>query len=393
MIKSRTSARIFALASIVLAALSASAHAYDGLVKKEVFAMPSYTTVSGKTIKNLRVGYESYGTLNAAKDNVILICHFFTGSSHAAGKYKVEDAAPGYWDAIIGSGKAIDTDKYFVISSDTLLNVNIKDPNVTTTGPSTIDPDTGKPYGMAFPVVSFRDFVNVQKSLLDSLGIRKLFAVAGPSGGGIQATEWSAAYPDMVERVIAVISPGLEIDGYGVGMLNLWSMPITLDPKWNNGDYYGRDEPLEGVAQAIKLLTLTLSTNAGMGKRFGRNWAAPDKDPAVAMGDLYAIEDGLYKAGVARAKTVDANQFLYLVKANQLFSVAADVKKIKAKFLFLPAKSDPLFPPWMARRSAETLKAQGNAVEVVELEGDGGHYDGIFSINQATPAIKAFLAR
>jgi len=390
---SRIFAMLVALSALVLAALAPHALAYDGIAKKEVFTLPSYTTVSGKTLKNVRVGYESYGTLNAAKDNVVLICHFFTGTSHAAGKYKPEDTAPGYWDPIIGAGKAIDTDKYFVISSDTLLNVNIKDPNVATTGPSTIDPDTGKPYGMTFPVVGFRDFVNVQKALLDSLGIKKLVAVAGPSGGGIQATEWAAAYPDMVERVIAVISPGLEIDGMGVGMLNLWSMPITLDPKWNNGDYYGRDEPLEGVAQAIKLLTLTLSTNSGMDKRFGRKWAAPDKDPGAAMGNQYAIEDGLYKAGAARAKTVDANQFLYLVKANQLFSVAADVKKIKAKFLFLPAKTDPLFPPWMARRTADTLRAQGNAVEVIELDGDGGHYDGIFQVNQATPAIKAFMAR
>ena len=132
-----TAAALLALAAI----LALPAAAYDGLVKKEVFTMPSYTTVNGRTIKNVRGGFESYGTLNAARDNVILICHFFTGTSHAAGKYKAEDAAPGYWDAIIGAGKAIDTDKYFVISSDTLLNVNTKDPNVTTTGPSTIDPE------------------------------------------------------------------------------------------------------------------------------------------------------------------------------------------------------------------------------------------------------------
>ena len=390
----RACTRVLIVAALAAAAILAlPAAAFDGLVKKEVFTMPAYTTVNGKTIKNVRVGYESYGTLNAAKDNVVLVCHFFTGTSHAAGKYKTEDAAPGYWDAIIGAGKAIDTDKYFVISIDTLLNVNTKDPNVTTTGPSTINPDTGKPYGMTFPVVSFRDFVNVQKALLDSLGIKKLVAVAGPSGGGIQATEWSAAYPDMVERVIAVIAPGLEIDSLGVGMLNLWSMPIMLDPKWNGGDYYGREEPLEGVAQAIKLLTLSLSTNAGMDKRFGRKWAVPDKDPGAAFGNLFAIEDGLYKAGAARAKTVDANQFIYLVKANQLFSVAAEVKKIKAKFLFVPAKSDPLFPPWMARRAAETLRAQGNAVDIFEIEGDGGHYDGLFQVNQASAAIRDFLSR
>jgi homoserine O-acetyltransferase len=246
---------------------------------------------------------------------------------------------------------------------------------------------------MTFPVVSFRDFVNVQKALLDSLGIKRLVAVAGASGGGIQATEWSAAYPDMVERVIAVVAPGLEIDGFGVGMLNLWGMPITMDSKWNNGDYYGREEPLEGVAQALKLLSLTLSTNSGMEKRFGRKWAAPDKDPGAAFGNLFAIEDGLYKAGAARAKTVDANHFLYLAKANQLYSVAAEAKKIKAKFLFVPAKSDPLFPPWMARRSADTLRAQGNAVDVFELDGDGGHYDFLFQINQAVPAIRDFLSR
>jgi homoserine O-acetyltransferase len=384
------------LAAVVLAfvaCLALPAAGYDGPVKKEVFTMPAYTTVNGKTIKNVRIGYESYGTLNAGKDNVILICHYFTGTSHAAGKYKPEDAAPGYWDAIIGAGKAIDTDKYFVISSDTLLNVNTRDPNVTTTGPSTINPDTGKAYGLSFPVVNFRDFVNVQKALLDSLGIKKLVAVAGASGGGIQATEWAAAYPDMVERVIAAIAPGLEIDGYGVGVLNLWSTPITMDPKWNNGDYYGREEPTEGVAQALKLLALTLASDGGTEKRFGRKWAAADKDPGAALGNLYAIEDGLYKAGAARAKTVDANHFLYLVKTNQLFSVAADAKRIKAKFLFVPAKSDPLFPPWMARRATEMLRAQGNVAEVFEIDGDGGHYDGLFQINQASAAIRDFLSR
>jgi homoserine O-acetyltransferase/O-succinyltransferase len=390
----RVPARALAVAAIVAATcLALPADAFDGIVKKEIFTLPTYTTVNGKAIKSVRVGYESYGTLNAAKDNVILICHYFTGSSHAAGKYKPDDAAPGYWDAIIGAGKAIDTDKYFVISIDTLLNVNTKDPNVTTTGPSTMNPDTGKPYGMAFPVVSFRDFVNVQKALLDSLGIKKLVAVAGASGGGIQATEWAAAYPEMVERVIAVIAPGLEIDAYGVGMLNLWAMPITLDPKWNGGDYYGREEPTEGVAQALKLLALTLGTDGGMEKRFGRKWAAADKDPGAALGNLYAIEDGLYKGGAARAKTVDANQFLYLVKANQLFSVSAEAKKIKAKFLFVPAKSDPLFPPWMARRAMDTLRAQGNAVDIFEIEGDGGHYDGLFQVSQASAAIRDFLNR
>jgi homoserine O-acetyltransferase len=147
----------FARAFVAAAWLAAgAAAAYDGPVEKKVFTLPSYTTVGGKTIKNVRVGYETYGKMNAAGDNVIFVPHFFTGSSHAAGKYQPGDAAPGYWDSIIGAGRPIDTDKYFVISADALTNLNTKDPNVTTMGPASINPDTGKPYAMSFPVVTLR---------------------------------------------------------------------------------------------------------------------------------------------------------------------------------------------------------------------------------------------
>src|SRR5207244_6347989 len=142
-------------------------------VEKKTVAMPAYATGGRTTIKGVRVGYETYGTLNAARDNVVLVAHFYSGNSHAAGKYAASDPAPGYWDAIIGSGKPIDTDRFFVVSSDTLVNLNLKDPNTITTGPASIDPDTGKAYGMTFPIVTIRDFVNVQKALLDSLGITR----------------------------------------------------------------------------------------------------------------------------------------------------------------------------------------------------------------------------
>src|SRR3954453_658547 len=175
------------------------------LVEKEIFELPSYTTLHGATIRDVRIGWESYGALNGLRDNAVLVTHYFSGTSHAAGRYKPDDPLPGYWDAIIGPGKAIDTDKYFVLSSDTLVNMNVKDPNVVTTGPASIDPRTGKPYGMRFPIVTIRDFVNVQKALLDSLGIRRLHAVMGASMGCLQAMEWASAYPDMMQRVIAVI--------------------------------------------------------------------------------------------------------------------------------------------------------------------------------------------
>src|SRR5215471_15656594 len=182
--------RAFHLAFVIAAAVllvPLRGLAYDGPVEKKVFTLPSYTTVGGRTIKDVRVGYETYGKLNAAGDNAIFVPHFFTATSHAAGKYAPTDAAPGYWDPIIGAGKPIDTDKYFVISADAHANLNTKDPNVATTGPSTLNPETGKPWGMAFPVVSFRDTVRVHKALLDSLGVKRLHAVVGASGGSMQA--------------------------------------------------------------------------------------------------------------------------------------------------------------------------------------------------------------
>ena len=382
----------WALAALLFWA-GAGASAYDGPVEKKVFTLPTYTTVGGKAIKNIRVGYETYGTLNAAGDNAIFIPHFFTGTSHAAGKYKPVDAGPGYWDPIIGAGKPIDTDKYFVISADALANLNTKDPNVATTGPASVNPDTSKPYGMSFPVVSYRDSVRVHKALVDSLGVKKLKAVAGASGGSIQAMEWGALYPDLVERVIHVIGPGFDISPYVVEMLEVWVMPIRLDPKWNNGDYYGKDEPVAGVAQALKIVTITTRAHGWAEKTFAYKWADAAKDPGAEMDNVFAIEDTLNKTGAARAGTADANSMIYTAKANQLYNLGDDVKKMKAKILFVPAKSDLIFPPELSQRAAERYRAQGGVAEVVVIDGDGGHLDGVLNVAKQGEAIRAFLAR
>jgi homoserine O-acetyltransferase len=383
--------RILIAAMLLLAWVEASA--YDGLVEKKVFTLPSYTTVGGKAIKNLRVGYETYGTLNAAGDNAIFVPHFFTGNSHAAGKYKATDAASGYWDPIIGAGKPIDTDKYFVISADALVNLNTKDPNVTTTGPASVNPDTGKPYGMSFPVVTYRDSVRVHKALVDSLGVKRLYAVAGASGGSIQAMEWGALYPEFVPRIIHAVGPGFDISPYVVEMLDVWTLPIRLDPKWNNGDYYGRDEPVAGLAQALKIVTITARAHGWAEKTFGYKWADAAKDPAADMGNVYVIEDTLSKAGVTRAATTDANSMIYTSKANQLYNLGDDVKKMKAKILFVPAKSDLIFPPELSQRAAERYRAQGGAAEVAVIDGDGGHLEGVLNIAKQGEAIRAFLAK
>jgi homoserine O-acetyltransferase len=367
-----------------------------GIVEKKVFSMPSYTTVGGQTIKDVKVGWESYGQLNGTRDNAIIVPHFFTGNSHAAGKYKESDAAPGYWDVIIGPGKPIDTSKFFVVSVDTLVNINTKDPNTTTTGPASINPDTGKPYGMSFPIVTFRDFVNVQKALLDSLGVTKLHAVVGASGGAFQALEWAAAYPDYVQRVVPVIGIA-EADGWTIARSHLWADAVMSDANWNGGDYYGKAEPVAGVALALKLITIDAQHWAWADKSFGRKWADPAKDPAKAFDNKYQAQQVIDNVGAARAKSVDANSLLYLVKTNHLFitghmgSLEEGLAKIKAKALFLPAKGDLLLHPDYAHKAADILKKQGKQAEVVEIEGDRGHLDGLFAIAKVGEKLRKFL--
>ncbi len=382
---------------IAMEAQARQAQVADGLVKKQAFTMPSYTTLGGKTISHLKIGYETYGKLNARGDNAILIAHYFSGNSHAAGRYSDTDSEPGYWDAIIGPGKAIDTDKYFVVSADTLANVNTRDPHTITTGPATINPATGKPYGMTFPIVTIRDFVHVQKALVDSLGITRLHAVAGPSMGSMQAIEWAVAFPAMVERVICVIPAGLEADPYLIGTLNLWTAPITLDPHWRQGDYYGRQEPLDGLARTLKTIILNGRHPGWANTACGRKPATSADNLLQDFSSQYAIEAALDQVSTARMTAVDANSLLYTIKACQLFSLGHEgtvqdaAKKIRAKILLMPAVSDLLMLPDYARKAASVLTACGKDIEYAELAGTGGHFDGLLAIAQADKLLRDFI--
>lgn len=388
----------FAAGLIAAALIATPAAAYDEIVEKQVFEMPSYTTQGGETIAPVRIGWESYGTLNEAKDNVILIAHFFSGTSHAAGKYAAADAAPGYWDSIIGPGKAIDTDTYYVISSDTLVNLNAGDPKVTTTGPASTNPATGEPWAMDFPVVTIGDFVNVQKALLESLGITRLHAVMGASMGSLQAYEWAASYPDMVERLIPVIGSA-ESDAFLIGTLNTWAAPIKVDANWNGGDYYGKEPPMKGLAEALKIVTLQANHWEWADETFGRAPAKEGEDPATSMDARYKVEAVLDQVAQARAATSDANHFLYLVKANQLFSagqggsLAEKLAKIDAPTLIIHQPEDLVFFPEGVRKTAHLIAADGTPVTVVELAGTRGHLDGVLNLAQAGDAIRAFLAK
>ena len=370
------------------------------IVTKQSHLIESFTTFNGKEIKNVRVGWESYGNLNQDKSNVILITHYFTGNSHAAGKYSESDPEPGYWDAIIGPNKAIDTNKFFVISVDSLVNINAYDEYTITTGPASINPDTGKPYGLGFPVVTMRDFVNVQKSVLESLGISKLYAVAGPSMGSMQAIEWASAYPQWVERLISVIGSATA-DAWTTTALEQWTIPVTLDPNFNDGNYYHlpKDKwPNKGLAYALSFITqsaLHPEFFIQTGKQLG--YQPVEKDVLANIKNKPSMVKWLQERAQERANSMDANHLLYLVRANQLFltgmqsTLEEGLASIEAKVLFLPAKTDLLLMPYHAEKAHSILESQNKDTHIKYLDGGLGHLEGVAGIEQHAQAISDFL--
>lgn len=367
------------------------------VVKKQVFEMPLFKTFGGQHIKDVKVGWEAYGTLNEDKSNVILITHYFSGSSHAAGKYNPDDAATGYWDSIIGPGKAIDTDRFYVVSVDTLANLNAYDPNVITTGPASINPDTGKPYGLDFPVVTIRDFVNVQKALLESLGISKLYAVIGPSMGSMQAIDWASAYPDWVERMVSVIGAG-QSDAWTTSALEHWANPIKLDSKWNDGAYTVNNRPIEGLVASLMLITQHALTPTFFNEQ-GSNLGFKNIEPAP-LDDIrqsHSIVRWLRERAETRAESMDANHLLYLVRACQLFVAGHDnnlkrsLASIKAKTLFIPAETDLLLMPYLSQNAHQELLSKNKNSTLLTLNGKLGHLEGVSNISAQAKAIRLFL--
>ena len=364
------------------------------LVEKQRFSLDSFTTASGATITNVNVGWEAYGKLNADKSNVILITHFFSGSSHAAGKYQATDALPGYWDSIIGPDKAIDTNKFYVISSDTLVNANVYDSNVITTGPATINPATGKPYGLSFPVVTIGDFVEVQKALLDSLGISKLYAVIGPSMGSFQAIEWATRYPERVERLLPVIGSAY-VDAWTAVKLERWAYPIKTDPAWQNGNYYQNGQPVRGLTTSLAYIIQDAVHPNG----FNLRYSAPAADTAAhidIIAPLSAWQELMQHAAMRSAK-MDANHILYLVRASQLWRAGMGndwqqaLTRVKAKTLFLPASGDLLLMPMLSEASAAAMAQSDNPANYAEIPGDWGHLDGVVGIAAVAEQIRDFL--
>ena len=384
-----------ALVLILFLVLAMPLAAEELLVEKREFVTADFTTFSGETIPEVRVGWEAYGELNEARDNVILVTHFFSGTSHAAGRYRPDDAEPGYWDAVIGPGKAIDTERYYVISSDTLVNANVHDDHVLTTGPASINPATGEPWGLDFPVVTIRDFVEVQRRLLDSLDIDKLHAVVGASMGSFQAIEWAVAYPERVERVVPVIG-GARMGAWEIALIDSWARPIRLDPNWNHGDYYGGERPLEGLTTSLMLIT----RNALHPDFFNLQFPDHANLPPAALEHIdgqFAVTEWLYDRARTRAEASDANHVLYLARASQLFvaghddDLAAALERIQAPVLWLPSENDLLLRPALARSAHGQLLEADKQSELVTLKGAMGHLNGVALIEQAQEKLRRFL--
>ncbi|MGB9732013.1 MULTISPECIES: homoserine O-acetyltransferase MetX [Calditerrivibrio] len=343
-----------------------------GIVKpKTVFFKDDFFLESGRILSKLTVAYETYGTLNKEKDNAILICHALTGSHHAAGYYSPDDQKPGWWDDMIGPGKPFDTDKYFIICSNFLGSC------YGTTGPASIDPSTGKPYGLKFPVFTVKDMVKLQKKLIDHLGIPKLLCVAGGSMGGMQALEWAVTFPEKVHSIIPIATAG-RITPMAIAFNTIGRQAIMKDPNWLGGDYYGKTFPKDGLAIARMAGHITFMSDASFQKKFGRKYAT--LEGIYDFMGYFEVENYLRYNGYKFTERFDANSYLYIIKAMDIFDLSYGygsfeeaVSRISCKSLFITFTSDFLFPNYQTEEIVSILKKLNRDVKWVNIESDYGH--------------------
>lgn len=349
------------------------------------------TLKSGAVLGPLTVAYETYGELNAEKSNAILILHAFTGDAHAAFYHKGAQK-PGWWDDMIGPGKAFDTNKYFVISSNVLGSCK------GTTGPSSIDLATGKPYGLDFPVITIHDMVALQKRLVDHLGIRKLLSVAGGSMGGMQALTWAVMFPDMVHSSI-VIAACHRHTAQQIAFHEVGRQAVMSDPDWLGGDYYEKENPKSGLAIARMIGHITYMSEASMEKKFGRKLVDKAK-LGYSFSKDFEIEGYLEYRGKSFVDRFDANSYLYLTKAMDYFDLTEGGRKltevlhgVTADFLVVSFTSDWLYPSYQSQNLVRALKANDVEVSYVQLSTDYGHDAFLVEFADQTRAISNYLAK
>jgi homoserine O-acetyltransferase len=367
-----------------------------GLVEKKyfTFAEPPDSMVleSNARLGPITIAYETLGTLNEDKSNVILVLHALSGDSHIAGYYSEEDRKPGWWDIMVGPGKGIDTDKYFVICP------NIIGSCMGSTGPSSINPDTGEPYGFDFPVVTIGDMVKAQKALLDHLGIEKILTVVGGSIGGMQVLEWAVRYPGIVFSAIPLATTTRH-SALAIAFNEVARQAIMADPNWNMGKYYDSDKPNLGLALARMVGHVTYLSDEAMRNKFGRRLQNKG-DFSFNFDADFQVESYLRYQGQKFVDRFDANSFLYITKAADYFDLrrqhggGSEVEafaKTEAKFLVISFTSDWLYPTYQSRAMVKSMKKNNLDVSFCEIEAEWGHDAFLLPNERLSTLIKGFL--
>jgi len=367
-----------------------------GRVEKQTytFAHPPSTMQleCGASIGLVTIAFETCGRLNEDRSNAILILHALSGDAHVAGTYTGRDDKPGWWDFMVGPGKGIDTDRHFVICT------NILGSCMGTTGPASIDPSTGRPYGLSFPMVTIADMVDAQKQLMDHLGVARLHAVIGGSVGGMQALEWSVRYPDMVKSAV-LLATTTRHSALAIAFNEVARQAIMADPNWNGGDYHDGKKPDLGLAVARMIGHITYLSDESMRLKFGRR--LQDKaDFSFNFDADFQVESYLRHQGRKFVERFDANAFLYITKAADYFdlgrhygdgSAVAAFAGARARFLVLSFTSDWLYPTYQSRAMVKAMKKNGLAVSFCEIEAQWGHDAFLLPSDRLSGIMKGFL--
>lgn len=369
-----------------------------GMVEKQFFrfAEPPHEMCleSGLKLGPLTLAYETCGTLNREKSNVVLVCHALSGDSHVAGYYNAEDPKPGWWDIMVGPGKGIDTDKYFVICS------NILGSCMGSTGPCSIDPGTNSPYGLTFPLVTIGDMVKAQKALLNHLGIEKILSVVGGSIGGMQVLEWCVRYPDRVVSAIPLATTTRH-SALAIAFNEVGRQAIMADPHWNEGNYYEGPRPDTGLAVARMIGHITYLSDEAMRHKFGRRLQGKENFSFNFDAD-FQVESYLRHQGIKFVERFDANAFLYITKAADYYDLSSlngdgstveVFSKASARFMVVSFTSDWLYPTYQSRAMVKAMKKSGLDVSFCEIEAEWGHDAFLLPSERLNALIRGFLER
>jgi homoserine O-acetyltransferase len=347
---------------------------------------------AGVALAPWQIAYQTYGALDAARSNAVLVCHALTGDQHVANAHPVTDK-PGWWDSIVGPGLPLDTERFFVICA------NVVGGCMGTTGPASTNPDTGKPWGIDFPLVTVRDMVRAQAMLLDRLGIDSLFCVIGGSMGGMQVLQWAASYPDRVFAAMPVAT-GARHSAQNIAFHEVGRQAVMADPDWRGGRYYEhRVRPHKGLAVARMGGHITYLSETALHRKFGRRYQDREA-PTFTFDADFQIESYLRHQGITFVERFDANSYLYLTRAMDYFDLAEDYGGVlaeafrgtKTRFCLISFTSDWLFPTRDSRAIVHALNAAAASVGFVEIESDKGHDAFLLDEPGMFTAVRGFLA-